>query len=427
MMLAGRPPFEGPSFADYFRQHLEQEPVRLESLSPSVNRGLADVLTKALAKSPQERWSTPTEMLAAMRPYTEESTRLVTEADMEQTVFSDRLTRTSLAPSSIPPTSVPQAPAPRTSVSPVGAPATAAVATPQPGLETVFTPSTRRAIPQSQPQSQPGDPFAEPGETVAVRPAPASIPIAGGRFPLWMVAAPVVLLIVVLVVVIFVLLRPAPTPEPRPTAVPTPPNVATQQASGTPIPKGVLFEDPLNDLSKGKLLKASDKPAAYYVGYGNDYTIQKLTPDVASAVAVSVPGSFVDTDTAVDARVVDPADNRWVFLSCRDQGSANSGYQFRVLPSSGLASIVRTDGGANTTLVGPQSAPSLKRGQEVNRIEFQCQGANLTGRINGEDAVSTTDIAYRDGGVLLGVAADTSGGNPATIESHFKNLVVNNP
>jgi hypothetical protein len=236
-----------------------------------------------------------------------------------------------------------------------------------------------------------------------------------------------VVLVVVLVGVIVFLVRPAPTAQPLPTVVPTPPNVATQQASGTPIPKGVLFEDPLNDLSKGKLLKASATPAAYYVGYKDDYTIQKLTPDVASVVTVPVPGSYVDSDTAVDARMVDPADNRFMTLSCRDQGSANSGYQLRVVPSSGLASIVRIDANAPTTLAGPLSPPSLKRGTEVNRLELQCQGNKLTARINGEDVATAQDLIYHDGGVLIGAGADTSGGKQATVEAHFKNLVVNNP
>ena len=38
-MLVGQPPFEGPSFADYFRQHLEQEPPRIEDLSTDVDPG----------------------------------------------------------------------------------------------------------------------------------------------------------------------------------------------------------------------------------------------------------------------------------------------------------------------------------------------------------------------------------------------------
>src|SRR5205085_2347857 len=69
MMLAGRPPFEGPSLADYFRQHLEQEPPPLEELSPDIDPGLAAVLRKSLAKWPDERYSTPAEMLAALRPF----------------------------------------------------------------------------------------------------------------------------------------------------------------------------------------------------------------------------------------------------------------------------------------------------------------------------------------------------------------------
>src|SRR5213078_1141172 len=67
VMLAGRPPFEGPSFVDYFRQHVEQEPPPLQN----VDAGPAAVVRKALAKKPQDRFSSPAEMLAALRPYTD--------------------------------------------------------------------------------------------------------------------------------------------------------------------------------------------------------------------------------------------------------------------------------------------------------------------------------------------------------------------
>jgi eukaryotic-like serine/threonine-protein kinase len=64
-MLTGRPPFEGPSFADYFRQHLQEEPPSVEGLPA----GLGMVLRRALAKAPEERFCTPDEMLAALKPF----------------------------------------------------------------------------------------------------------------------------------------------------------------------------------------------------------------------------------------------------------------------------------------------------------------------------------------------------------------------
>ncbi|MBV9599242.1 MAG: SMP-30/gluconolactonase/LRE family protein [Chloroflexi bacterium] len=91
MMLAGRPPFEGPSFADYFRQHLEQEPPPMEDLSADVDQGLAEVLRKALAKNPDDRFATPAEMLAALEPYADGATSVsIRSASTESTVVSPR-------------------------------------------------------------------------------------------------------------------------------------------------------------------------------------------------------------------------------------------------------------------------------------------------------------------------------------------------
>jgi serine/threonine-protein kinase len=80
MMLSGRPPFEGPSLTDYFRQHLEQDPPPLETQAPGVPRGLVAVVEQALAKRPDDRYASPLEMEQALLPFRDESAALTIPA-----------------------------------------------------------------------------------------------------------------------------------------------------------------------------------------------------------------------------------------------------------------------------------------------------------------------------------------------------------
>lgn len=64
-LLSGRPPFNDESEFDLQRAHVEAE-VPLEQIPSQVPRGLLDVLAVALAKAPEERYSTAAEMAQAI-------------------------------------------------------------------------------------------------------------------------------------------------------------------------------------------------------------------------------------------------------------------------------------------------------------------------------------------------------------------------
>lgn len=65
-MLAGRPVFEGATAAALARQHLFDTPRRLRTLRPDVPATLEEVIDRALAKTPSERWRTGAEIAAAL-------------------------------------------------------------------------------------------------------------------------------------------------------------------------------------------------------------------------------------------------------------------------------------------------------------------------------------------------------------------------
>jgi serine/threonine-protein kinase len=56
-MLAGQPPFTGPRVESVVHQHIAVVPPAVTNLRPAVSRGLARVLSRALAKNPADRWT----------------------------------------------------------------------------------------------------------------------------------------------------------------------------------------------------------------------------------------------------------------------------------------------------------------------------------------------------------------------------------
>jgi eukaryotic-like serine/threonine-protein kinase len=376
MMIAGRPPFEGPSFADYFRQHLEQNPPPLDGVDP----GLAGVIQRALAKLPEERYSTPAEMLMALRPYAGEGTPPIppTLPD-DATVVSRR--------------------------------------TPPPTRAAAATPATVMAQPSAQ----------NVGATVAVRPATA----AGRQIAPWMIAAPLIALVLIGAVVAFVLSRPSPVSTPSPALQTVVAQVATSTPAvvantGTPqAASATLLQDPLTDLATGKLPRSSPSPSNFFVSYGADgYVMQKLIASYAQPITVNVPGSFGDSVVALDARLVDPVPaSGFIDLGCRDQSPTPGRYDMTVTPQSGDVSIWKTDSLQQTVLAKPANAAGvLKHDGTPDHLEFVCKGASLTARVNGNDVVSATDSAYKQGALVIGAGAPN-----ANVEAHFKNLVVSQP
>jgi serine/threonine-protein kinase len=65
-MLVGRPPFEGPSYAALVSQHLHAAPPSLTVTRPDVPRVVAEVVARALAKEPADRFGSAAEMARAL-------------------------------------------------------------------------------------------------------------------------------------------------------------------------------------------------------------------------------------------------------------------------------------------------------------------------------------------------------------------------
>ncbi len=65
-MIAGEPPFSGATQATVVARHVLDPVPSLRTVRPSVPQGLEDVVYKALAKSPSDRYQTANEMVGAL-------------------------------------------------------------------------------------------------------------------------------------------------------------------------------------------------------------------------------------------------------------------------------------------------------------------------------------------------------------------------
>src|SRR5262245_36452476 len=68
-LLAGHPPFPGGGLGERIYKHLEAEPPDLRVINPQVPDVLWAILSRMLAKKPEDRYQTPAELLAALRGF----------------------------------------------------------------------------------------------------------------------------------------------------------------------------------------------------------------------------------------------------------------------------------------------------------------------------------------------------------------------
>ena len=65
-MLVGRPPFRGTTITDILAKHVNEKPVPIREINPTVPQGLADAIMRCLAKDPWQRFSTAQELRGAL-------------------------------------------------------------------------------------------------------------------------------------------------------------------------------------------------------------------------------------------------------------------------------------------------------------------------------------------------------------------------
>ena len=69
-MLTGRPPFRGPNAADILAKHVNEAPVSLRDINPSIPKDFADAIMRCLKKDPEDRFPTATNLRGALESVT---------------------------------------------------------------------------------------------------------------------------------------------------------------------------------------------------------------------------------------------------------------------------------------------------------------------------------------------------------------------
>src|SRR5207244_339347 len=67
-LLTGQPPFPGGSMLDKVAKHAKEKARPVEEVRPEVPPAVSHVVERLLAKDPQERFQTPSELVAALEP-----------------------------------------------------------------------------------------------------------------------------------------------------------------------------------------------------------------------------------------------------------------------------------------------------------------------------------------------------------------------
>jgi eukaryotic-like serine/threonine-protein kinase len=69
-MLMGRPPFRGREAADILAKHINEAPVPMRDINPTIQKDFADAIMRCLKKDPQDRFPTAMELRSALESVT---------------------------------------------------------------------------------------------------------------------------------------------------------------------------------------------------------------------------------------------------------------------------------------------------------------------------------------------------------------------
>ncbi|MGH9890974.1 MAG: serine/threonine-protein kinase, partial [bacterium] len=69
-MLMGRPPFRGPNAADILAKHINEAPIPMRDINPTIPKDFADAIMRCLKKDPEDRFPTATDLRGALEAVT---------------------------------------------------------------------------------------------------------------------------------------------------------------------------------------------------------------------------------------------------------------------------------------------------------------------------------------------------------------------
>ena len=183
----------------------------------------------------------------------------------------------------------------------------------------------------------------------------------------------------------------------------------------------VVLTDSFDNPAAGRLSSQSDDPAVEQGYIGGEYQV-RLSSAAKPFRASGANSVFANLQVAVDARVAEGTEGRWVGIACRlnpKDGTAQF-YALLMVPATGQFALSNFDGSRWVHLVPFQSSEAVRRGTASNHLELICVGSTLIARINGTEVASAQDRTYASGYVAVVVGHDQD----ISTEARFDNLIV---
>jgi hypothetical protein len=183
----------------------------------------------------------------------------------------------------------------------------------------------------------------------------------------------------------------------------------------------VRLADSFDNPAAGRLSSQSDDPAAEQVYVGGEYQV-RLSSSAKPFRAVAANSVFANLQVAVDARLADSPEARWVGVACRLQpkdGTAQF-YALRTIPATRQFALSNFDGRQWIHLVPFKYSEAVRPGNASNNLELTCVGSTILARINGTEVASVLDRTYDSGYVAVLLGRDEN----IPVEARFDNLIV---
>jgi len=201
---------------------------------------------------------------------------------------------------------------------------------------------------------------------------------------------------------------PSPSPSPAPSASPS------------PAPSVIFQDDFTNDKSGWAVLQ--DPQGRYSAGYlPGEYRITLAAANFSALLTNSTIPPQTNVRVEADMKRFGPEQEPFFGFACRASDLDN--YYGAVIDTQGNAQIFKIKGGKYTRLALVQNSPTIKRGNETNRVRLDCNGAQLTLYANGTQLVAAQDGDFGSGVIGFLVFAFDRGG----LDLHIRNFVASRP
>lgn len=185
--------------------------------------------------------------------------------------------------------------------------------------------------------------------------------------------------------------------------------------------QGQVYTDTMDSEATGLLTTGSSNPAITNSYQNGQYLIQISEPSYSGQTLrfPDVP-EMSDVRVGVDVALGGDPNGKYVFTGCR-MGLDSGGYWFTVMPATGRVVLYRFDPG-ELVLLQELTTSLVNPGNANNTIGIECVGSTVTGILNGQNVLTTTDATYATGASFIGVGA--TGDQVDGVTAGFDNLTV---